>query len=342
MSVEKTNSGQSGIGRRKLLKTMIAMTLTPAFSERVTASTPDLVEKLSPPFESVTRAFTEILRQGKGVFIGETHESQNPAVVFLSSHLDYARSLGVVFIGLEAFDAEDQDLLDAYRESPNTENRARLLAVCKWNSDEEWIRCVDGIHKAGLHVVGIDTRERRDISAKVTRTEVNVRWARAIRAAEKKIPKGGKYIVYGGCHHSRLHGDNPDYVGVNQLLGIHSIIPGNPNLFPGPYYSLKGGYEVVAKEEEMGLLEYSAVQATSFGEWGRNIVTRLEGVSPQDPERLEKWRHLVKIVEKIEKNSAYSNDIRDAARLAQELSPSADSIGEAEGIRQLLIFLETL
>ena len=195
---------------------------------------------------------SEALTDAPGLFIGEIHEENHPAYLFVLRHMGDFQVRGVRLLGLEMVNAVDQAAIDAYYAYPE-KNAAALKEVLtrRWGSPYRF-ELIEKARSLGIRTVAVDHRPNGE---NYPAGEINALWAGEIRRALSEMPAGAKYLVYGGF----LHGlDAPDRVPA--ILGIPALLPANSNDFPDDYFDWEPRYAVVARSHGIR----SAVQTLSF------------------------------------------------------------------------------
>ena len=271
----------------------------------------------------------DLLETNEGLFIGEEHVAGRPEFTLLADNLQKLYDVGIRLLGLEAFDAEDQILIDNYYREQSEENRNKLVRACIFgeHGGERFISLIERSRTTGIYVAGIDVKARHSVPNDLSRKDVNTKWAENVKNARTSLPKASKYIVFGGLNHSR---SGVEREGVNQILDIPSIIPADPNKYPSPHFGFVDGYTVVGRDGR----SYLAVDVESFENLCANMLIHYTTVMP-DMTKREQYQTLHRLI--LGMNSATVQSKKNAiAAIVRRLSQAPDTLSEKEGLRQLL------
>lgn len=200
-------------------------------------------DRFDPPRDALAVA-VEALAEGPGLFVGEAHEGNHPAYLFMLRHMGELYTNGVRVLGLEMVNHVDQDKVDAYYADPhrNAEPLKRVLRE-RWSGDDPYrFELIEKARSLGIATVAVDNRPDSDPASRDwTHAATNAFWAARVREAVARRP-GSKFVVYGGFYHGVEGADR-----IPAIMGVKALLPADPNEFRGSYFGERSAWGVAVR-----------------------------------------------------------------------------------------------
>lgn len=171
--------------------------------------------------------FTSLLKDHKGIIIGERHSDEMPKQVLIDHMLDlYSQGVRTLFLEHCCFDTLQSELDDFYKnKAPSPFLKKFLLNGCgEWVGDENYFDLVNAAVQAGIRPVGLESSATQEIGFTTFGSDGASRRIAMNMCGKEIIEKEaleGKYIALVGSAHSSYSTGVP---GLSEICQVPSMI----------------------------------------------------------------------------------------------------------------------